>query len=275
VWLPGTIVSFHDLFCASSLVLLGHKNIAPISTAGAGVSYGMRKAAIRTAGSRWRGCTVNTILFDNFRVSLTKCKKTGTVVCMNGQPVFADYRSARSSAILLSLDAKLKVDALATMHQKSAAAIIESAVLAYVAALPDADRTLVESLAARAKQSLASRRDGSDGDGLRTSKTVNGKEFTYRGSIDSGIEVLFENSQPLRITHESINRIKQEIVRRKGPALMGAIYSPLMPNSIGEAIQQKYKLTPINLSYVIPLLCERNEVRAFKEGRNWYVQAVV
>jgi len=55
---------------------------------------------------------------------------------------------------------------------------------------------------------------------------------------------------------------------------MGAIFSPLMPNSIGEAIQKKYKLTPINLSYVVPLLRERNLVQALKEGRNWYVEAV-
>ena len=47
-----------------------------------------------------------------------------------------------------------------------------------------------------------------------------------------------------------------------------------MPNSIGEAIQKKHRLTPINLSYVVPLLSERNLVRAFKEGRNWYVEAV-
>ena len=160
------------------------------------------------------------------------------------------------------------------MHQKSAASIVESAVLSYVASLPEGDRTLVESLAARARRSLSSQRGGADIGSLRTSKTVKGKEFTYKGSLDSGIEVYFENSQPLRITHVSINRIREEIVKRKGPALMGAIYSPLMPSSIGEAIQQKYKLTPINLSYVIPLLRENNEVRAFKEGRNWYVDAM-
>jgi hypothetical protein len=46
-----------------------------------------------------------------------------------------------------------------------------------------------------------------------------------------------------------------------------------MPTSIGEAIYQKYKLSPINLSYVMPLLQENKELRAFKEGRNWYVEA--
>jgi hypothetical protein len=105
-------------------------------------------------------------------------------------------------------------------------------------------------------------------------KTVSGKEFFYREMVVGGIEVLFENSQPMKITRESIDRIRQEIIGRQGPALMGAIFSPLMPHSIGEAIQQKYKLSPINLSYVVPLLCKRNEIRAYKSGRNWYVQAI-
>jgi len=56
---------------------------------------------------------------------------------------------------------------------------------------------------------------------------------------------------------------------------MGAIYSPLMPHSIGEGIKKKYGLTPINLSYVVPLLRERKLVKAFKKGRNWYVEARV
>jgi hypothetical protein len=54
---------------------------------------------------------------------------------------------------------------------------------------------------------------------------------------------------------------------------MGAIYSPLMPHSIGEGIQKKYGLTPINLSYVVLLLRERKLVNAFKKGPNWYVEA--
>jgi hypothetical protein len=55
---------------------------------------------------------------------------------------------------------------------------------------------------------------------------------------------------------------------------MGANFSPLVPNSIGEAIQRKHKLTPINLSYVVPLMRERGLVRAYKEGRNWIVEAI-
>ena len=110
--------------------------------------------------------------------------------------------------------------------------------------------------------------------GLKTSHTVNTKEFSYRGSIDSKVEVVFKNSQPLRISRESIELITKEIESRGGPTLMGAIFSPLMPNSLGKAIQEKYRLSPITLSYVIPLLRERGLVKAFKNGRNWYVEAV-
>ena len=175
--------------------------------------------------------------------------------------------------MVLSLETKLKLDALATMLQQSTSTVLERAILTYIASLPEADRVLVQSLATRARQSLSLHSESGNG-GMRISETVSGKEFRYRGSIEDGVEILFESSQPLRITSESIHRIKEEIDSRKGRALMGAIYSPLMPNSIGEAIQKKHRLTPINLSYVVPLLSERNLVRAFKEGRNWYVEAV-
>src|SRR5438876_6563503 len=182
-------------------------------------------------------------------------------------------RFQRPLPVSLSWETKLKLEALATMLQQPTSAVLERAVLTYITSLPEADRKLVQSLATRARQSLSLHSESENG-GVQTSKTVNGKEFRYRGSIDDGLEILFENSQPLRITCESIHRIKEEIESRKGRALMGAIFSPLMPNSIGEAIQKKYKLTPINLSYVVPLLRERNLVQALKEGRNWYVEAV-
>jgi hypothetical protein len=52
---------------------------------------------------------------------------------------------------------------------------------------------------------------------------------------------------------------------------MGAIYSPLMPNFFGEAIQATHRLTPINLSYVVPRLQEQRLVNAFKEVGNWSI----
>jgi hypothetical protein len=185
----------------------------------------------------------------------------------------SEPRFQRPVPASLSLETKLKLEALATMLQQPTSAVLERAILTYISSLPEPDRALVQSLATRARQSLSLQSESGNG-GMRTSETVTGKEFRFRGSLEDGLEILFENSQPLRITSENIQRIKEEIENRKGRALMGAIYSPLMPNSIGEAIQKKHRLTPINLSYVIPLLIERNLVRAFKEGRNWYVEAV-
>jgi hypothetical protein len=180
----------------------------------------------------------------------------------------------RPIPVSLSDEARLKLEALSTMLQEPASLVLERAVLAYITSLPLADRDLVKSLATRARVSLSTQSTVSTSGDIRSSRTVKGTEFIYKGSIEDRIEVLFENAPPLRITRENIDRIREEIVSRKGPGLMGAIFSPLMPNSIGEAIQTKYRLTPISLSYVIPLLRERGEVRAFKEGRTWYVEAV-
>src|SRR3974377_1797268 len=185
----------------------------------------------------------------------------------------------RPTPISLSTETKLKLEALATMLQQPMSVVVERTVLAYIGSLPEKDRDLIESLAARAAQSLAQqsgepKQGGTQmNGGRRLSRTVTGKEFAYiEGSV--GIEVFFENSPPLRISHENMERIKHELVSRKGPALMGAIFSPLMPHSIGKAIHDKYGMTPINLSYVVPLLREAGIVRAFKEGRNWYVEGV-
>jgi hypothetical protein len=186
----------------------------------------------------------------------------------------AELRNQRPLSVPFTLATKLKIEALETILQQPASTILETAVRAFIAALPDADRKLVESLASRALESVQqSSQAETAAKRVRVCSTVSGSHFEYTGSLDEGIEVLFQKSRPLRITRESIGLIRQEIAQRKGPALMGAIFSPLMPNSIGEAIQKKHRLTPINLSYVIPLLRERGVVRAFKEGRNWYVAA--
>jgi hypothetical protein len=158
------------------------------------------------------------------------------------------------------------------MFGEPADKVIAHAVAALMKELPAANRHTAESFIALARQSLPS--GAPLHQTAKTAKTVNGKEFTYTGTIDEGIVVQFDKSQPLRISREAIDSIRREIVTREGPALMGAIFSPLMPRSIGEAIQTKYKLSPIMLSYVIPLLRDRGEVQVFKNGRNWYVRAV-
>jgi hypothetical protein len=193
---------------------------------------------------------------------------------VQSESLHAELRNQRPLSIAFTLATKLKIEALETILQRPASTILENAVQAFIAALPDGDRKLVGSLATRALESVQQSSEAETAARpMRLCNTVNGKQFNYTGSLDEGISVMFEKSRPLRITRESMDRIRQEIEHRKGPALMGAIYSPLMPNSIGEAIQRKYKLTPINLSYVVPLLREHGIVRAFKEGRNWYVAA--
>lgn len=176
--------------------------------------------------------------------------------------------------VSFTLLTKLKIEALETILQQPTSVVLERAVLSFIDALPNGDRSLVQSLATRALESVQqSSKAEPNAKAIHGCNTVSGKQFRYRGSLEEGIEILFDNSQPLRITRESVDLIRQEIEGRKGPALMGAIFSPLMPHSIGKAIQEKHKLSPINLSYVVPLLRERGVIRAFKEGRNWYVEA--
>jgi hypothetical protein len=68
------------------------------------------------------------------------------------------------------------------------------------------------------------------------------------GCLDEGIEVLSRT-----LGHSGSQAIPD-----------GRILFPLMPNSIGEEIQRKHKLTPINLSYVVPILRDNGIIRAFK-----------
>jgi hypothetical protein len=53
---------------------------------------------------------------------------------------------------------------------------------------------------------------------------------------------------------------------------MGACLMPLVADSLGKAIYLKHKLTPIHLSFVIPLLQSEGFCSARKEGRNWLVE---
>jgi hypothetical protein len=186
----------------------------------------------------------------------------------------ADARPQRPLALPLSLDSRLRLEALETIFQQPSSEIVERAILGLLDRMAEADRLLVEALVNRARQAISdSKQNGTSRDSdLKTCYTVTGKEFRYRGSLAEDVEVVFDNSQPLRITRESIDHITHEIQERQGPALMGAIYSPLMPDSIGEAISRKYRLSPINLSYIIPLLREQGLVRTFKESRNWFVE---
>jgi len=184
-----------------------------------------------------------------------------------------DSPLTRPLSVALPLTTRLRLQAVETILQRPTSAVLQKAIEEFIDHLPDHDRALIDAMTTRAHNSLQDRTMNNPTREENTGRTVNGKPFRYRGSIDEGLEILFDNSQPLRITKANIDKIKKEITDRNGPALMGAIYSPLMPNSIGEAIQTKHKLTPINLSYVVPLLQEQHLIRAFKEGRNWYITA--
>ncbi len=86
------------------------------------------------------------------------------------------------------------------------------------------------------------------------SKTVTGVDFKYTGSLDSGLVVHFEKSV-LKITPEIVKVIRDEISKRS-PVLMGACRKPRVPNSIGETLWTKCKVSPQVMSYVVPLLVE-------------------
>ena len=169
------------------------------------------------------------------------------------------------------------LEALETLLRVPVNRIIEAALETYVAKLPERDQQLLESLVTRASEHevAAQSSAGVAGSEVNEAQTVKGKSFRYRGSLDDGLEVRFENSQPLRILPESIAKIRKEIRDRRGPAMMGAIFAPLLARSIGEAISRKHGISPINLSYVVPLLVKNGEIRAFKEGRYWMVCPVM
>ncbi len=175
--------------------------------------------------------------------------------------------------VAFSLRSRLTLEALETLLRIPANRIVESALEAYVAGLPEADKRLLESLVSRASEHEAALESSTKtrGSEVHEGQTVKGKSFNYRGSLDEGLVILFENSQPLKIPPESIAKIRTEIRERRGPALMGAIFAPLLPGSIGEAVARKHGISPINLSYVVPLLVNSGEVHAFKKGRYWMV----
>ncbi|MDP3001063.1 MAG: hypothetical protein Q8N47_26510 [Bryobacterales bacterium] len=137
--------------------------------------------------------------------------------------------------------------------------------------LPQEDRNAVEVLARRAElnTSLQSSETGSIGL-TQSSKTVKDVPFSYTGSLDTGLVVHHERSTT-RISAETIQRIRDEIESRQSPVKMGACNKPLIPDSVGEAMNMRYKTAPQNLSYVVPLLEEQGAIATRKEGRYWMI----
>src|SRR5271169_5055721 len=85
-------------------------------------------------------------------------------------------------------------------------------------------------------------------------KTVAGVPFEYSGSLATGLIVSFKNSA-LRVTPEIVKIIRHEITERS-PVLMGANRKPLVTDSVGETLAEKYGVSPQVMSYVLPLLVE-------------------
>ena len=84
--------------------------------------------------------------------------------------------------------------------------------------------------------------------------SVTGVQFEYSGSLASGLIVSFRKSA-LKITPEIVRIIRHEITTRS-PVLMGANRKPLVADSVGETLAEKYGVSPQVMSYVLPLLVE-------------------
>ena len=88
------------------------------------------------------------------------------------------------------------------------------------------------------------------------SKTVMGKRFKYRGSLDKGISVKFEDSGADWVIPAAIIEVIKAQIAERSPVLMGASRRPLVKNSVGETLYRDYGFSPQAMSYVLPLLIE-------------------
>ncbi len=87
-------------------------------------------------------------------------------------------------------------------------------------------------------------------------KTVMGKRFKYRGSLDKGISIDFgDMGADWFIPAQIIEIIKAEIAERS-PVLMGASRKPLLKDSVGETLYRDHGFSPAAMTYVLPLLVE-------------------
>lgn len=122
---------------------------------------------------------------------------------------------------------------------------VQQTIEEFIKNLPDHGRVLIQELTTRALKGLQDQTADEIPRAECIDRTVSGKPFRYRGSIAEGLEIHFKNSQPLRITKASIDKIIKEIA---------------------DDTNQTQALSH-HLSYVVPLLQEQKLVNAFKEGR--------
>ncbi|MGA3040614.1 MAG: hypothetical protein ABSF54_07485, partial [Bryobacteraceae bacterium] len=102
------------------------------------------------------------------------------------QSLRPELRNQRPLSVAFTLSTKLRIEALETILQRPTSTILEDAVQGLIAALPEGDRNLVESLAGRALESVrrSSQADKATGR-VRACTTVSGKRFEYTGSLDA------------------------------------------------------------------------------------------
>ncbi len=91
---------------------------------------------------------------------------------------------------------------------------------------------------------------------MSTSTTVMGKMFHYRGSLEKGVHVVFDDTgKDWFIPSEIIDVIKAEIAERS-PVAMGASRRPLLKDSVGETLYREHDFSPLAMTYILPLLIE-------------------
>jgi hypothetical protein len=83
-----------------------------------------------------------------------------------------------------------------------------------------------------------------------------GKRFKYRGTLERGISIHFDDSgADWDIPANVIELIKTQIAERS-PVLMGASRRPLVKDSVGETLYRDYGISPRAMTYVVPLLVD-------------------
>lgn len=106
--------------------------------------------------------------------------------------------------------------------------------------------------------------------------TFTGKKFLYEGSINSSVIVypLYGSGQrtgsKIYIDKKIVDLTKSAI-ENKSEIPMGACYDNPSPNSLGELLYKK-KISPLLLSYILPLLEEEGYITHYKEGRGFWVK---
>jgi hypothetical protein len=158
--------------------------------------------------------------------------------------------------------------------QVTSATVVERSLEALLSTMSSDDRNIVDLMTCRALENAGGQCHSANGQtqDVLEARTVKGSLFKYTGSLKTGLEVFFPNSPSLKISAESIRLIREEIDARSGSVRMGACLKPLVADSLGEAIYCKHKLTPIHLSFVIPLMESEGFCSTWKEGRNWLVE---